>query len=580
MTKLQHNRAFYPMVLRWRWATLFFLMLATWVGCSGSSKNDNPAKPAAGKGGVSGKGGSGSAGKGTGGSSAEGGDAGEVGQGGTVGGSAGKGGGAGRPGVGGAGGMGALGSGGVGVAGNPSAGSAGIPTGGQGGTVPFAWDCGTETYGDGVCHCGCRALDPDCASSDIDECEVCNAPGSCNGAECPGRIDESDTTDCTAPTSGWVCEERRFEDGETCECGCGALDPDCDDETAESCDVCNAFNSCSNLECIGTIDPDDNSRCYHPPGWTCYQALYGDGFCDCGCGVLDIDCEDAEPESCDYCPQSSCTPFDCTDTLLPGDNTSCKNAPNAWRCPPRLYNDGAQCDCGCGYTDPDCDGDTSLEACERCNSEGSCSGQACPGSIYEDDTRVCTQPEPPDGWTCGAYAYGDGYACNCGCGVQDADCRTTALNQCDQCQCGGSCPGLIDPSDTTQCLPAPDGWECNDNRYGDGYCDCGCGIADSDCPPPPYGYYCSRCPEESCANGKCERLDPEDSTQCLYEEPAGWTCDGYFFDGVCDCGCGGTDVDCIGTTLAACDVCNTPGSCSSTACPGTIDPSDITDCEP
>jgi hypothetical protein len=578
MRHFEQNREYAPMVLRWRWATLLFLMMAAWVGCSGSSAKDPPNKaPVAGKGGGSGKGGG--AGLGTGGT--DGGNAGEDGQGGSLSGGGGRGAraGAGGTGVGGGAAGGAVVGGAGGLGGNAaSAGSGLIGGSGATGGIPFSWDCGTEAYADGVCHCGCQAPDPDCDSDEIDDCEVCNAPGSCSGAECPGRIDEANTADCLPPAIGWVCEERRYGDGENCECGCGAVDMDCEDETAESCEVCDAFNACSTLECPSKIDPEDNARCYNPPGWTCYFSVYGDGYCDCGCGVVDVDCEDATDDSCDFCPQASCTPFDCEDTLLPDNNAVCIDPPYSWTCPDRLYNSGGQCDCGCGFMDPDCDSGE-LAACEKCNSEGSCSGQACPGMINENDITSCIKPTAPDDWTCADYLYGDGYACTCGCGVQDADCRSTAIGQCEQCACGGgNCPGLVDPDDTTHCLPPPAGWTCDDNRYADFTCDCGCGIDDPDC-PTEYPY-CSRCPEESCAHGDCSRIDMEETSQCLYDIPAGWTCGNYFFDGVCDCGCGAADVDCLGTAIADCDSCDTAGSCSNTDCPGTISPSDITSCTP
>jgi hypothetical protein len=581
MSHYERNREYAPMVLRWRWATLLFLMMAAWVGCSGSSAKDPPSKPAAGKGGGSAKGGG--AGLGTGGT--DGGNAGDDGQGGSLGGGSGQGARAGAGGsaaVGGAAGGAVVGgTGGVaGFGGNAASAGSGL-VGGSGGTggIPFTWDCATEAYGDGDCHCGCGAPDPDCDSGELDDCEVCDAPGSCNGAECPGRIDEANTAKCSPPAVGWICEARRYGDGENCECGCGAVDVDCADETVESCDVCDAFNACSTLECPSKVAPDDNAHCYNPPGWTCYFSVYGDGYCDCGCGVVDVDCEDATEASCDFCPQASCTPFDCTDTLLPDNNAVCLAPPGSWTCPARLYNSGGQCDCGCGFMDPDCES-AELAACDKCNGEGSCSGQACPGMINEDDITSCVRPPVPDGWTCYDYYYGDGYACHCGCGVQDADCRSTSIDQCEACTCGGvgGCPGLVDPDDTTECLPAPDGWTCNDNRYGDGVCDCGCGIDDPDC-YPEYPY-CSRCPEESCAHGDCSRIDLEDVTQCLYDIPAGWTCGNYFFDGVCDCGCGADDVDCLGTNILDCDACDTPGSCSDTSCPGTISPSDITSCTP
>ena len=38
-----------------------------------------------------------------------------------------------------------------------------------------------------------------------------------------------------------------------------------------------------------------------PAGWTCEARWWGEGWCDCGCGVLDVnDCDDASIYSCVY----------------------------------------------------------------------------------------------------------------------------------------------------------------------------------------------------------------------------------------------------------------------------------------
>ncbi len=67
---------------------------------------------------------------------------------------------------------------------------------------------------------------------------------------------------------------------------------------------------------------------------------------------------------------------------------------------------------------------------------------------------------------------------------------------------------------------------------------------------------------------------------CLPDVPAGWTCDPSFFnDSFCDCGCGVFDVDCADATVGSCEFCDDMGSCSATACPGTIDPLDNSTCQ-
>ena len=63
-------------------------------------------------------------------------------------------------------------------------------------------------------------------------------------------------------------------------------------------------------------------------------------------------------------------------------------APAAWACDPTSYGDGS-CDCGCGVIDIDCD-DATGAACETCDGVGSCSMDACPGTINPASNAVCT----------------------------------------------------------------------------------------------------------------------------------------------------------------------------------------------
>jgi hypothetical protein len=479
-----------------------------------------------------------------------------------------------------------------GSAGAPVAGS-GAVTAGSGSGVPDGWFCAVTAYADGTCDCGCGARDADCKKTDIDHCERCNASGSCAGtnAECPGRIDAMDTTKCIKPPLGWSCSNVLYSDGKICNCGCGAPDPDCKDATLDSCDSCDG--GCAHADCPSSIDPDDNSVCYVPPGWTCGDFNYGDQFCDCGCGVPDPQCGDATLASCDFCTSSSCTAgYGCDDRIDPKDNTRCVKPPPQWRCDPRLYNDKSSCDCGCGVPDPDC-GSLEADACDTCNATGSCSGLDCPGLIDPDTNYACVRPDHvPDGWTCPEYLYGDGYSCDCGCGVIDADCHGTELeacNSCSNCSLLQDCANTVLATDITQCRPAPDGWTCLRADYHDGYyCDCGCGILDPDCSNKQTSA-CSRCPAEGCTAGKCSHLTTDDNTTCAVQAPSAWTCNrAYYADGTCDCGCGALDPDCKSAKLEdpdsgrlICAICNDPGSCSQVTCKASdnpIDPDDNSTC--
>lgn len=62
---------------------------------------------------------------------------------------------------------------------------------------------------------------------------------------------------------GWTCAPGYWSDG-ACDCGCGRVDPDCDDATATSCDHCAGVGSCSARTCGASntmIQPDNNALC-------------------------------------------------------------------------------------------------------------------------------------------------------------------------------------------------------------------------------------------------------------------------------------------------------------------------------
>ena len=187
--------------------------------------------------------------------------------------------------------------------------------------------------------------------------------------------------------------------------------------------------------------------------WTCDPGFFGlDGDCDCGCGVADPDCEGQSSTWCDFCDEGSCSGFDC-DTIDPADNSICYEP--VWNCPEDLLGDGSVCHCGCGLVDPDCVS-TAVGSCDVCDAPGSCvppdANGECVGQIHPDRNWQCT---PVPGWTCAVTSYGD-TLCDCGCGAVDIDCDPE--QPCEVCNSPGSCsmdpcPGMIDPMDTTTCLP-------------------------------------------------------------------------------------------------------------------------------
>ncbi|HEY2775375.1 MAG TPA: hypothetical protein VGK20_15135 [Candidatus Binatia bacterium] len=102
------------------------------------------------------------------------------------------------------------------------------------------------------------------------------------------------------------------------------MDPDCADATVANCAYCNDVGSCASIACPANIDPADNSKCAVPGAWTCDPGFYADGFCDCGCGIVDPDCADATVASCQYCDDAgSCGTGVCPANIDSADNSKC-----------------------------------------------------------------------------------------------------------------------------------------------------------------------------------------------------------------------------------------------------------------
>jgi hypothetical protein len=147
--------------------------------------------------------------------------------------------------------------------------------------------------------------------------------------------------------------------------------------------------------CPGAIDPENNAECDVGAAWSCDIALYdaGDGQCDCGCGLIDPDCDgDTLATACDTCLEpGTCIDFEttsCVGAINGVNNGLCTPVPG-WTCDPQYYGANDGCDCGCGIKDPDCAGGDA-SACEFCNEPGSCAqdGMNC-GAIDDKDTSQC-----------------------------------------------------------------------------------------------------------------------------------------------------------------------------------------------
>jgi len=408
---------------------------------------------------------------------------------------------------------------------------------------PNQWTCHPSYWKaqDG-CDCGCGVVDPDCADASAASCDFCNDIGSCGTSlACPADIDAANNATCascgnnivdageacddgntvgddgcgancqTQPPPQWICDPAFYHAMDGCDCGCGAVDPDCVDATAASCVYCHDAGACGTGLCPANIDPLNNAVCAPPV---------------CGNGVRD------EAEQCD----------DGNTTDADGCSASCKLE---WSCSLFAYNDGHLCDCGCGSIDPDCN-DATGASCDTCNRAGSCSTGLCPGNVDPANNATCVgcgngMPDPNeecddannvpgDGctancmlesapvWTCLSSMYGTNDGCDCGCGIPDPDCPDANATSCNSCNapgsCGnGPCPATnIDPLNNAVCI-----WTCNFLYYGtnDG-CDCGCGIPDPDCTDTTVGS-CVYCDDPgSCSTGICPaNIDPTNNAVCL-----------------------------------------------------------------
>ncbi len=292
-----------------------------------------------------------------------------------------------------------------------------------------------------------------------------------------GTMTGGGTGTTTDGGAGWTCDADWYGTDDGCDCGCGIVDPDCDDADIATCEYCDCDQSGSPVMCGAT----DSTQCVPLTGWTCDADWYADGdYCDCGCGVRDVDCTPFGSVN----DNTTCSDCGCADGSYcnPTNTNACLPAPSGWTCPSQLYSDGNECDCGCGVQDPDCTSTTDISECQACGcattpTDGGFNSSTCNST----NTTACTASTFVP-WTCDAASFGDGFECNCGCGGQDLDCSsTTGVGTCDVCECSTD-GGYCNPSNNTACLPIPAAWTCSDFVYGNGLnCNCGCGVVDPDC---------------------------------------------------------------------------------------------------
>lgn len=288
--------------------------------------------------------------------------------------------------------------------------------------APSGWTCDRSSYlsADG-CHCECGVPDPDCLVVDqpVVGCEhLDNA--TCDGGMCNGD-------------PRWTCDISFYGTNDGCDCGCGALDPDCPSSmTSEDCD----YDACEDETEVDAADP---TRCVPielPAGWTCGAYWLTDGVCECGCGIPDPECGvDLTIDDCSnyYHGCDGGRPD-------PASPTECIPVPAGWDCNGMSYGDG-DCSCGCGALDSDCPTDLHVRDCvsDGCGQWGD--------SPDPYNPLECVFSPPQDGWECDMEIFYDGEVCDCGCGDIDPDCDADMVCDVEHCDPGDE----LDPEDIGEC---------------------------------------------------------------------------------------------------------------------------------
>ena len=500
--------------------------------------------------------------------------------------------------------------------------------------------CAADMDGDGICD------DVDPCIGELDACEICNGPGAvfdcgcspipvtdcdCDGnqldalgicgGECLADVDGDGLCDVEDPCVGYIDDCGICNGpGTAFECGCSGIPPgncDCDGNQLDAIGACGGPCS-ADADGDGVCDDSD----------FCIGALDVCGVCngpgsiyDCGCDGIplgDCDCDGNQLDAlgacggdcaadvdgdgvCDVDEVPGCTnPFACNfNAATTDDDGSCLTADVLGACGGSCTTDadgdgvcddvddcvGTLDDCGvcngpgeiydCGCTgipngDCDCDGNQ-LDALGEC-------GGSCPADT--DGDGVCDDAEV-DGCT-------NPFACNYNAAATDDD--GSCLTEDAIGVCGGDCPADADGDgicdDVDDCVGSLDACgACN--GPGEIY-DCGCsGIPAGDCDCDgnqldALGECGGSCPADTDGDGVCDNAEvdgctnsfacnfnaaaTDDDGSCLTEDAisvCGGDCpadaDG---DGICD------DVDdCVGS-LDACGACNGPGEIYDCGCSG------------
>ena len=393
-------------------------------------------------------------------------------------------------------------------------------------------------FGDGVSFCSDNVpsgyvpndidVEPNCATNDTDECDLCGGGGPDNGFDCDGNCVADGGYDCMGECGG---------SSQNDDCGvCGGDNESCTDCSGDingsaytdGCDSCVGGNT-GDEACASDCNGVDGGTAWIDACGECVDA--GDISCEQGCdGNWSNDNSELVNDDCGVCG---------------GDNSSCTGCVDDEAC--NYVPDATIGDDSCSYSEEnyDCVGNCAIEV--------DCMGE-CGGNSSEDECGICNGPgasiwyEDSDG-----DGLGDMDASISSCSIEDGyvpnddddepDCATNDTDDCGVCSggnidqdCNGDCFGdaVVD-----EC------GDCGGEGIADGACDCDGNVEDcaGDCGGSALLDDCGVC------NGG--NADQDCSGECFGTAE------------VDDCGvCGGgnTDQDCNGDCFGSayhddCDVC-------------------------
>ena len=352
----------------------------------------------------------------------------------------------------------------------------------QGLCVPPAWTCNPTYYAaSDACDCACGAYDPDCddASVVVAGCkslEICDKQG-----KCASKV----------PTA-WTCQPTQYGALDSCDCGCGAVDPDClfsflGISGCKTGETCGADGTCAKCQpdCKGKVCGDDG--CGGKCGDCSGSDVCSGGQCVNPCAPKPLLCasntcgDDGCGGTCGNCGTGTeCVAGVCKAIVVPPAPDSCDGSCGS------LAPSGCSCAIGCAKN-----GNCCKDYSTACTCKPNCAGKQC-----GDDG--C-------GGTCGTCGVGAPY---CGTNQQ---CSATCTKQCGGKACGddgcggqcGSCGAESSCGGSFQCVPGS--WKCAQLYFADGVaCDCGCGAPDPDCSNAKALVYGCPTPTTACsAAGLC-----------------------------------------------------------------------------